>query len=171
MPVVVKAFDLALGLRGGRVAQGDFVETERPAELGESVGLAGEKEGMVIDIEGEREAAGEKGGGQIVEVSEQSFGGIEARERQQAAVIIESLEQMKTRGLIGEPAMRRSVVLPKLADLLGLPAAHGLLRFFVAGVRRELMGESPAADRGAVELEAVAAMHLRSGKAVESGRA
>ena len=67
--------------------------------------------------------------------------------------------------------MRGGVVLPELADLLDLPAPHGFERLLVAGVRRELMGQSPAADRGAVELEAVAAMHLRSGKAVESGRA
>ena len=70
-----------------------------------------------------------------------------------------------------EPAMRGDVVFPKLADLLDLPAAHGFEQLLVAGVRRELMGESPAADRGAVGFEAVAALHLRSGKAVGSGRA
>ena len=86
LPVIVQAFDFALGLRGGRVAQGDFVKAQRPAELGEDGWLAGEKEGMIIHGE---------------------------RERQQAAVIVERFEQMKARRLIRKPAVRRSIALPE----------------------------------------------------------
>ena len=38
LPEVMGAFDFALGLRGGSVAQGDFVEAQGGAELGEGIG-------------------------------------------------------------------------------------------------------------------------------------
>ena len=56
LPGVVAAFDFALGLGSGGVAQGDAVEVEGFAELGEGVRGVGEEEGVVIDVEGEREA-------------------------------------------------------------------------------------------------------------------
>ena len=48
LPVLVAALDLALGLRGGRVAEGDIVEVESGTELGEGVGNAGEKEAVAM---------------------------------------------------------------------------------------------------------------------------
>lgn len=165
MPIVMKAFDFVLGLRSRRVAQGDFVKVQRPAELREGVGLVGEEEGMVIDIEGQRQAAGEEGGGQIIEMGGERLGGIKAREREQAAVIIERLEQVKAGGQIGELAMRGSVVLPELADLLGLPAAERLWSLLVAGVRRTAIGDRPPADAGAIKGEAVPAEQLGSSAA------
>ena len=68
LPEVVGALDLAFGLRGGRVTQGDIVKAQGGAELGESVGLGGEKEEVVVDVEREREAVGEEGGGEKVEM-------------------------------------------------------------------------------------------------------
>jgi hypothetical protein len=43
LPVLVGAFDFAFGLGRGGVAEADVVELERPAQLGESVGIMGEK--------------------------------------------------------------------------------------------------------------------------------
>ena len=48
LPVVVTAFDFALGLGSGRVAQGDAVEVQGGSELGEGVGCVGEKEGVIM---------------------------------------------------------------------------------------------------------------------------
>ena len=62
--------------------------------------------------------------------------------------------------------MGRGVVLPELADLLDLPAAHGLERLFVPGVGGEVVGQCPATHGGAVELESVAPMNFRGRKAV-----
>lgn len=42
--------------------------------------------------------------------------------------------------VLGKPAMRRSIVLPELADLLDLPAAHRLARPLVFGVGSESLG-------------------------------
>ena len=44
LPVVVAAFDFALGLGRGRVAQGDAIEVQRGAGLGEGVWVVGVKE-------------------------------------------------------------------------------------------------------------------------------
>lgn len=46
LPVLVAAFDFALGLRRGGVAEGDAVKVERGAELGERLGNRGEKEAV-----------------------------------------------------------------------------------------------------------------------------
>ena len=50
LPVEVCAFNLALGLRSGGITQADVVKLERPAQLGEGVGIVGEKEAVIIDI-------------------------------------------------------------------------------------------------------------------------
>ena len=60
LPVVMTTFDFALGLGGGGEAQGDAVEVERGAQLGERVGVMGVEEGVVVDIEGQRQAVGWK---------------------------------------------------------------------------------------------------------------
>lgn len=86
LPEVVGTFDLAFGLWGGRIAQGDFVEAQGPAELGEGVGGAGEKEGVVVDVERQREAVGAEGCGQEVEMGVEVFVFVEACARDHAAV-------------------------------------------------------------------------------------
>ena len=63
MPVVKTPFDFALGLGGGGEAQGDAVEVERGAQLGERVGVMGVEEGVVVDIEGQGQAVGLEGAG------------------------------------------------------------------------------------------------------------
>ena len=63
MPVVMTTFDFALGLRGGGEAQGDAVKVERGTQLGESVGVMGVEEGVVVDIEGQGQAVGLEGAG------------------------------------------------------------------------------------------------------------
>lgn len=68
LPVVVAAFDFALGLRCRGVAQGDAVEMQGLTELGEGVGRVGKEERVVIDVERERQSMGEEGAGEEIEV-------------------------------------------------------------------------------------------------------
>ena len=78
LPVLVAALDFALGLRGGRVAEGDVVKMERGAEPGEGVGNAGEEEGMAVHVEAQREAVFEEGAREKVEVGGEIFCGVNA---------------------------------------------------------------------------------------------
>ena len=160
LPEVVCALDFSFGLGSGGEAQGDFVKTQGGAELGKGLGLVGEEKGVVIDVESEGQAAGGESAGEEVEMSQETLAGVKAREGKKAAVIVEDLEQRRLLGLVGKPAMWRSVVLPELADLLDLPAAHGLGTLFVSGIGCQVLEECPAADGGAIEFEIITAMHL-----------
>jgi len=53
LPVVVAAFDFALGLGRWGIAQVDAVEVKGLAELGEGVGVVGVEEGVVVHIKGQ----------------------------------------------------------------------------------------------------------------------
>ena len=58
LEVLVAAFDFAFGLGCGRVAQGDAIEVQSGAELGESLWGACEEKRVVIDVERQRQAMG-----------------------------------------------------------------------------------------------------------------
>lgn len=73
LPVLVGAFDFALGLGRGRVAQADVVELERPTQLGQRVGIVREEDTVVIDVKLERASVGEKGGGQKIKIGKEEF--------------------------------------------------------------------------------------------------
>lgn len=86
MPEVVGALDLAFGLRGGRVTQRDFVEAQGRTELGQSVRLAGEIEGVIVDVEREGEAVGEEDSGQEIEMGGEILAFVKPRAGDAAAV-------------------------------------------------------------------------------------
>ncbi len=120
---------------------------------------------MIIDVKAEGQSDGSKGAGKKIQMSRKIFAIIEFGSGQNAAVVI---DQLKERRLIigrAEPAMRGSVVLPELADVLHLPAAHRLRFLFVSGIGSQIIFQSPAADGSAVEFEIVVA-HFGSRKAV-----
>lgn len=73
--------------------------------------------------------------------------------------------------MLPKPAVRRSIVLPELADLLDLPAADRFARLLVLGVGSEPMPDGPTSNRRAIELELVAAMDFGGGKTIGSRRA
>src|ERR1019366_5148249 len=56
LPVVVAAFDLAFGLGGWGIAQRDAIEMECGTQLGESIWIMGVEEGVVVNVEGQRQA-------------------------------------------------------------------------------------------------------------------
>ena len=170
LPVVVAALDFAFGLGSGGVAQGDAVKMEGLAELGEGVRGVGEKEGMVIDVEGEREAVGEEDAGEEIEVSEERLGRVKTGAGVEAGGVVEDVEEGLFLKLAWQPCVWRGVVLPKRAEVAGLPAADGLGGLFVAGVRGEAVSDGPAADTGAVGLEKETAQQLAGDGAVGGTR-
>ena len=171
LPVIMEAFDFAFGLRRGSVAQGDFVEAQGGAKLGKCLWSMGEEEGVVIDIEGQGQAAGGKGAGEEVEMSQERLARVEPRKGHDAAVVVNDFKQVQRLAPLAEPAVRRSIVLPQLADLLDLPAPHRFAWLLVFSVRGEPLPQSPAADAGAINLEVMATMRLRGREAVGGRRA
>lgn len=153
LPELVFAFDFAFGLGRGGVAQADVVEFERPAELGQRVGILREKEAVVIDVKLERASVGEKGCGQKIEIGKKEFAFVEFGAGEKTAAIIEHVEHGKGGFGIREPAMRRGVELPQFADLGALPAADGSQNAFGRDGMSQIILEGPVADLSAIELE------------------
>src|SRR5687767_4726028 len=71
LPGLVVAFDFAFGLRSWGIAEGDTVKAQCIGQLG-GTGM-GEEQGMVIDIDLQWQAVGDKGGGQQIQVSQEVF--------------------------------------------------------------------------------------------------
>ncbi len=88
LPKIMGALDLAFGLRSGGVAQRDVVEAQGGAKLGESVWLAGEKEGMIIDVECQGQAVGEEDRGEKVEMSGEVFALVNPGAGDDAAMVV-----------------------------------------------------------------------------------
>lgn len=153
LPVVVAAFDFAFCLGSGRVAQGDAIKAQRFAELGEGVRGVSKKEGVIIDVKSEREAVGEESAGEEIQVREERFGGVETCAGVEAGGVVEDVEEDLFAVAAGKEGVRGGIVLPERAEVADLPAANGLGGLLVAGVRSEVVGDSPTADAGAVGFE------------------
>src|SRR6266478_987571 len=93
LPKVMGALDLAFGLRGGCVAQGDFVEAEGRAELRERLGLTGEEEGMVVDVESQRQAVLAKSRGEKIEMRGEIFALVQARAGNHPAMVVDDFQE------------------------------------------------------------------------------
>lgn len=168
LPELVFALDFAFGLGRRGVAQTDVVELKSPAQLGQRVRVMGEKEAVIIDIELQRPSVSQKGGGQEVEVGEQEFAFVEFGTGKQTAAIIEHVEHGPGEWGMGEPAVGRGIQLPEFANAVALPAAHWSPDFLGRDRMGQMVGQSPAADLGAVELEVVQAQSFRGHKAVRT---
>lgn len=138
--------------------------------MGEGGGVVGVKEGVVVHVEGQRQAVGLKDAGEEVQVGQQRFRRIEARARVEAGGVVENVEEDLFVGVVGQPGVRRGVVLPERAVIAGLPAFDGFGRGLVAGIRSELVFDGPAADAGAVGFEMEAAEQFAGDGAVGARR-
>ena len=153
LPELVFALDFSLGLGRWSIKEANVVELEGRAELGERVGILGEKHGVIIDVDLQRPAVSQESGGEEIQVGEQEFAVIEFGADEQAAAIVQHIEHGKVQGAGGEPAMGRSVQLPEFADLGALPAADRGVRALGRSRMRITILDGPAADLGAVEFE------------------
>lgn len=170
LPERVFAFDFAFGLRGGGVAEGDAVEVEGLAELGEGVGGRGEEEGVEVHVEFAGQVVFAKGGGEEVVIGQEGFVRVEFGAGEEAAAIVEQVEHGKEALAAWKPAVGRGIELPEFADLGALPAADGGGGFGLGVERGELIFESPAADLGAIHCEIAPAQDFAGGEAVVGGR-
>lgn len=169
LPVVVAAFDFAFGLRSWGVAELDAVEAECRAELGEGIGVVSVEEGVVVHIDGQRQAVSLEDAGEEVEVGEEGFCGIEACAGVEAGGVVEDFQEDLFVGAAVEEGVGRGIVLPEGGVIPGLPAFDGFAEGFVAGVGVEFVFDGPAADAGAVGFETEPAVEFAGDGAVGGG--
>ena len=160
LPELVLALDFSLGLRRWGIKEANVVELEGAAQLGERIGIVGEKHGMIIDVNLQGPAIDQESGRQEIQVGEQEFPVIDFGADEQAAAIVEHIEHGEVQRATGEPAMGRSVHLPEFADLGALPAAHRGVRTLGRNRMRAPILDGPLADLGAVELKGMQAQGL-----------
>jgi len=168
LPELMLTLDFALGLRRWSIKEADVVELERPAELGQRVGILREEDGVIIDVDLQRSAVDQEGGGEEIEIGQEEFSAIEFGTDKEAATIVEHIEHRKVQRAGREPTMGRSVQLPEFADLGALPAAHWGVRALGRSRMRITLFNRPATDLGAVQLEGVEAEGFGSGEAVRA---
>jgi len=95
------------------------------AQLGVVSWGLGEKEAVVIDVESQGQASSLEGRAQEIQVDQEIFPLEQAGVDVESAVVVQQVEQARLPVLVGQPTMGRGVILPELAHLLRLPAAHG----------------------------------------------
>lgn len=170
LPKLMLALDFPFGLRRWSIKEAAVVELERPAELGQRVGMLREKHGVIIDVDLQRPSVAQERGGEEIEVGQEEFAAIEFGTDEHAAAIVEHIEHGKVQRALGKPAMGRSVQLPEFANLGTLPPPHRGVRALGRSVMRMIILDGPAADLGAVELEGVQAQGFGGGEAVRARR-
>ena len=77
LPELVLALDFSLGLGCWSIKETNVIKLEGRAELGQSVGVLGEKHGMIIDVDLQRAAVGQESGREEIKVGEEEFSIIE----------------------------------------------------------------------------------------------
>jgi len=170
LPIVVAAFDFTLGLGCWGEPEGDAVEVQGRAQLGQRVGGVGEENGVIVDVECQWQAVGLEGAGEKVEMCQQVFMGIEAGAQIVTGGIVEDIEQGLLVGIVWQPGVGAGVILPECPQIAGLPAFHGFGDLFVTGVWGQLVLAGPAADAGAVGFEVESAMEFAGGRTVRRRR-
>jgi hypothetical protein len=168
LPVIVAALDFAFGLRGGGVAQGYAVEVQGRAQLGESVRVVRVKEGVVVHVEGQRQAVRLEGAGEEVQVGQEGFTGVKPGADVEAGGVVEQIQQALLGGRAGQEGMGRGIVLPERAVVAGLPALDGFGGGFEAGVGSQLVRAGPAADAGPIRFEVEPATQFAGDGAVRA---
>ena len=168
LPEEVAAFDFSFGLRGWGITEGDAIEMQRPAQLGQRVWGVGEEEAVVIHIEFQRQPPFDEGRRQQIKVGQQVFRLVEFGAGEDARAIIQHVDHWEGLAAVGEPGMGRGVQLAEFADLAALPAPHGRQRAVIGFGMGELVLNCPATDLSPVELEVAFAMRLAGSEAVGS---
>lgn len=115
-----------------------------------------EEEGVIINVEGQRQAMSAKSTIQKIQMSQESFSMIEASRDVVASGVIEQIKQDMFLGLERQPKMGRSVILPQGAKISSLPAFDRLGCFFITSIRSQMVFDGPAANAGAVGFELAA---------------
>jgi len=125
LPEEMETLDLAFGLRGRSITQGHAIKSEGGSELGKGLRHRGEKEAVIIDIEGQRQAVLQESARQEVQVGQEGLPGINAGTGNESGAIVEDVEQGEVLLERRQPLVRGGIELPESAGILALPATNG----------------------------------------------
>ena len=115
MPVIMAAFDFAFGLWGWSVTQRDAIEMECGPQLSERIRIMGVEEGVVVNVEGQRQAMDLEDTREVVKMSQERFSGVQVRASVQASGVIQEVQEDLLVGRARQPGMGAGVVLPESA--------------------------------------------------------
>ena len=170
LPELVQSLDLALGLWRRRILEGDVIEMQGLAQIGQGVRHARKEKAMIIHIERQRQAVHFKSTRQKIQIGGQVFVFIKPCTCDDTAAIIEHVEKREPRGIRTEPSVRRHVQLPERADLPALPTPDGGGRDRRVHRSHQLLLSCPTADRRAIHRELMSAQRFRGREAVRRRR-
>lgn len=166
LPKQMSALDLALGLWRRGIAQGDLVEPQRLGQVDQLLRPLAEKEAVLVHIQSHRQPYGFEGAAEEIQMSQERFPRIQTGSRDDPTTVVNRLKQMGGRHILSHPGMRGNVILPKLADGLGLPSSDGLRVIFPRRVRRGPVSQGPAANSRSINVNAQPPLGFRSDQAV-----
>jgi len=170
LPELVEPLDFAFGLGGGREEKGDAVKVQGGAELCEGIGSVGEEDAVVVDVERKGQPVLLEGTGQEIKVGEQVLRLIELRASDEAAAVVEHIQERIEPGLAGKEGVRGGIQLPQFPDLLALPAAHAGAGAAGLGGGGQSFGPGKPPDAGAVQRMAAAAVDFAGDERIGGGR-
>ncbi len=134
MPVIVAAFDFAFGLWGWGVTQRDAIEMKCGPQLGEGIRIMGVEEGVVVNVEGQRQAMDLEDTREKVKMSQERFSGVEVSASVKASGVVQEVQEDLLVRRARQPGMGAGVVLPESAQVTDLPAFDRFGSLFIAGV-------------------------------------
>jgi len=170
LPVVVTSFDFTFGLRCWRITKSHAVEVQSGAELSEGFRSMGEEEGVVIDIECQRQAVDQEDTREKIEVGQEGFAVVEACAGIIAGGVIQQIEQdLFVRG-IGKEGVRTGIILPKRAVIPGLPAFDHFACRLGAYVRSQMILDRPTPNAGPIRFEVEPTEKFTGDSTVGGGR-
>ncbi len=93
LPELVTALDFAFGLGSGSITQRDAIKAQSGGQLGVGLWGVGEEEAVIIDIETEGQAVGLEDAAEEVHMGQQSFTWVKTGSEDDAAVIVQDVQQ------------------------------------------------------------------------------
>ena len=120
------AFDFTFGLGCWGVAELDAVKVECGPKLGESVGVVGVEEGVVVHIQAQGQTVGLEDAGEKIEMGQKGFAGVEPRPSVKPCGVVEDFQQDFFFRTVGRPGVRCGSALPEVTVIAGLSGFDGL---------------------------------------------
>ena len=168
LPEEVTAFDFTFGLRRWGVTKADAVEVQSLTQLSQGVGVMGEEQAVIIDIDFQGYAVFGEGRGEGIQIGQEQFPFVDFGAGEDTAAVIEHVEHGKEFGRVGKPGVGRGVQLPEFTDPAALPTFDGRGGAVIGLGMGEVVFHGPSANLRPVDFVAATAQDFAGREAVRS---